>query len=399
MLYRRLAPFALCLLAAGFPATLSAQSDPIAITASMVAATHSGGHPYAPAHTDESGFDLSGTALARGRYAVLIDLDRNILSFRKGDQILWSAPIGTGTGLRMEDGDREWDFSTPNGIFHVQFKEEKPVWIAPDWFYLENGLPVPPPNDKKRYFPGGLGAAAVYIDHDLAIHGTDKPELLGQRVSHGCIRLNNRDALRLYHNVQVGTEVIIVGGRNAAHEAAEAAKKGSTFDPSPKKLPPDPVLAGWKAMDTEDLVTTLDNELWLDSDLTRWPEVAGLLLDRGLNAGEDAALAGLFSMAGNLPSSAVEREYATFLADAYGRNPRRTVDVLGELDRVTRRAAAEAIVSTTMQLFNGAFDDPTAPWPTRRLPDSAREELSTGGWHALASAERDFRAHWTGQRI
>jgi hypothetical protein len=44
-----------------------------------------------------------------------------------------------------------------------------------------------------------------------------------------------------------------------------------------------------------------------------------------------------------------------------------------------------------MQLFHGEYDDPTAPWPTRRIPASAREDLSTSGWRALASAEADFR--------
>jgi lipoprotein-anchoring transpeptidase ErfK/SrfK len=80
--------------------------------------------------------------------------------------------VGTGTGLRLEGPDGEWDFSTPDGIFHVQYKEESPVWMAPDWYFIENKLPVPPPNDAKRRFPGGLGAAAVYIGEGLAIHGT-----------------------------------------------------------------------------------------------------------------------------------------------------------------------------------------------------------------------------------
>lgn len=398
MWFRRFTQLAICALATGTPALARAQGVPIAVNASMMA-DGSGSARHGSTATASSDYDLSGTALARGRYAVLIDLDKNLLSFRKGDQVLWTAPIGTGTGLRMEKGDQAWDFSTPNGIFHVQFKEENPVWIAPDWFFLENGLPVPPPNDKKRYFPGGLGAAAVYIDHDLAIHGTDKPELLGQRVSHGCIRLANRDAQRLYHNVQVGTEVIIVGGRNAAKEAAEAAARGNTFDPSPKKAPKDPVLEGWKAMNSEDLVITLDNELWLDSEISRWPEVASLLLDRGLKSDDEEALAGLFSMAGNLPSTRIEREYSTFLADAYARSPRETVEALGRLDRTTRRRAASAIVSATMDLFNGSFDDPTAPWPTWRLPESARERLSPTGWRALASAESDFRAQGERQTI
>lgn len=394
MWFRRLTQLALCALATGVPVSLLAQGPKVALDSRVVSDRWETVSSEA-----DSDVDLSRTALARGRYAVLIDLDHNELSFRKGDQILWTAPIGTGTGLRMEKGDQSWDFSTPNGIFHVQFKEENPVWIAPDWFFLENGLPVPPPNDRKRYFPGGLGSAAVYIDHDLAIHGTDKPELLGQRVSHGCIRLSNKDALRLFHNVQVGTEVIIVGGRDVAREAKEAAERGNTFDPSPKKQPKDPVLEGWKAMDTEDLRITLDNELWLDAELTRWPEVASILLDRGLKSNDDEALDALFSMAGNLPNARIEREYSTFLADAYARNPMRTVDALGELDRQTRRQAAAAIVSATMELFNGDFDALTAPWPTRRIPGTAREAVSSTGWRALASAESDFRSHGERQSI
>ncbi len=94
--------------------------------------------------------------LSAGKYVVVIDLDSNLLHFTRDRRVLWSAPVGTGTGLRLEGPDGEWDFSTPDGIFHVQYKEESPVWMAPDWYFVENKLPVPPPNDPKRRFPGGL---------------------------------------------------------------------------------------------------------------------------------------------------------------------------------------------------------------------------------------------------
>jgi lipoprotein-anchoring transpeptidase ErfK/SrfK len=387
MSFSRLTRILFLALTAAAPASLAAQGAPMAINAPGLMLDGSGA-AAGDAPDSSSDIDLSHTALARGRYAVVIDLSVNELSFRKGKETLWTAPIGTGTGLTMHDGDQSWNFSTPNGIFHVQFKEENPVWIAPDWFFLENKLPVPPPNDRKRYFPGGLGAAAVYIDRDIAIHGTDKPELLGQRVSHGCIRLSNANAQRLFHDVQIGTEVIIVGGRPADEEPPTVE---NTFDPEPKKLPKDPVLEGWKKMDSEDLLAVLDNELWLDSDISRWPEVASILLDRGLKSDDDEALAGLFASASNLPNARVEHEYDAFLADAYSRGPQRTVDVLGGLDRQARRRAAAAIVTATMELFHGEFDDPVAPWPTRRIPGSARDDLSTSGWRALASAEADFR--------
>jgi lipoprotein-anchoring transpeptidase ErfK/SrfK len=41
----------------------------------------------------------------------------------------------------------------------------------------------------------------------LAIHGTNAPNLIGQRVSNGCIRLRNADIERLNRLVDVGTPV------------------------------------------------------------------------------------------------------------------------------------------------------------------------------------------------
>src|SRR5690606_16146268 len=54
-------------------------------------------------HADPAGADADAgpTALDRGRYAVLIDLDENRLYFKQGDLTLWSAPVGTGTGMRL----------------------------------------------------------------------------------------------------------------------------------------------------------------------------------------------------------------------------------------------------------------------------------------------------------
>jgi lipoprotein-anchoring transpeptidase ErfK/SrfK len=45
----------------------------------------------------------------------------------------------------------------------------------------------------------------------VGIHGTPYPKLLGQAVSHGCIRVSNRAALTLKRLAPVGTEVAISG--------------------------------------------------------------------------------------------------------------------------------------------------------------------------------------------
>ena len=41
------------------------------------------------------------------------------------------------------------------------------------------------------------------------IHGTDKPWSIGQVVSHGCVRMFNKDAAELYNLVPIGTPVHI----------------------------------------------------------------------------------------------------------------------------------------------------------------------------------------------
>lgn len=336
-------------------------------------------------------------ALARGRYAVVIDLDENLLHFRRGEMTLWTAPIGTGTGLMMQDhDDRDWDFSTPNGVFQVQFKERDPVWIAEDWYFIENGLPVPPPNDRSRYFPGGLGAAAVYFSRELAIHGTDKPELLGQRVSHGCIRLSNADALRLYHNVQVGTEVVIVGGEDIPQVVitpAEARRLAEDFRPAtPRPTQRDPLMELWRGMTTRQLSLVLQSELRENPNRSRWPEVAHLLWDRGITDAEVDALAGLMRAGLDLPTNEVELEYRTFLANAYARNGPRTLEALAQFDELEQAKLAAMIVDAAVGLYNGDLQAPSAPWPTRRVARSVVDDEVAIAWDALRAAEKAFQA-------
>lgn len=46
---------------------------------------------------------------------------------------------------------------------------------------------------------------------NYGIHGTNKPHSIGQHLSHGCIRMRNRDVLELYDIIPVGTNVTIFG--------------------------------------------------------------------------------------------------------------------------------------------------------------------------------------------
>ncbi|HEX8691088.1 MAG TPA: L,D-transpeptidase [Longimicrobium sp.] len=344
--------------------------------------------------SSQGGLRVRSEALQRGGYAVVIDLDANRLYFARGRRVLWSALVGTGTGLSLEGDDGEWDFDTPNGTFHVTTKAIEPDWIAPDWWFVEHDLPVPGPNDPRWRHKRGLGSAAVFIGHGLAIHGTDKPELLGRRVSHGCIRLSDADALRLYHNVQIGTEVVIVGGHDLPPAEPPPART-SRSRPAGTPPPRDPLVVELEGQETEVLLERLDRELFgsaFAEGAGDWPRVASVLLFRGVKEGDDAALAGLLTKVEDMGDGRLREEYATFLADAFTQRPLRTLEVLGSLDRARRAPVARAIVDATLGLYpRQAGDDASTPWPTRRAPREVLARAGQRAWDALRLAEQGYR--------
>ncbi|HET7273819.1 MAG TPA: L,D-transpeptidase [Longimicrobiaceae bacterium] len=322
---------------------------------------------------------------ALGTY-VVIDLQVNELRFMHGETVLWAGPVGTGTGLRLMGDDGEWHFTTPQGVFQVQYKEEDPVWIAPDWFFLEQDLPVPPRNHPSRRIPGGLGVAAVYLGEEIAIHGTDKPELLGQRVSHGCIRLSDADAQRLFHNVQIGTPVVIIGGEDL--EPIEAASMD---------LPPAPKAPDLSDISTESLLAMLDFALANPDSVATWTYLTSELISRGL-VDDAIALRGVIARAGTAATEPVRHEYATFVADAFARGSLRAVVSLARIDEEARKRGARAIVEATMSLHSGAHTDDRAPWPTRRLPPGRLGPDGTTGWEAIRAAEAEYRETYAARR-
>jgi lipoprotein-anchoring transpeptidase ErfK/SrfK len=84
---------------------------------------------------------------------------------------------------------------TPIGLFYVQAKFD-PTWpVLGAYAFETSGY------SKLSDWPGG-GVVGV--------HGTNTPELIGQAVSHGCVRLCNRDIRYLRSLVGVGTPVKIV---------------------------------------------------------------------------------------------------------------------------------------------------------------------------------------------
>jgi hypothetical protein len=283
--------------------------------------------------------------------------------------------------LRLESDDTEWHFSTPRGVFQAVYKEEMPVWYLPDWYFVENNLPMPAQNHPSRRLEGRLGVAAVYLSPDIAIHGTDRPELLGQRVSHGCIRLENSFAQRLYHNVQIGTPIVIVGG-----ESLDAAPPPPASDPGSRPRSPDR-LAG---VSSGSILAQLEELLEENDDTGAWVPLASRLITRGLK--DDAiALRGLLALAGTPSDPLLGWEFDTFLADTFSRGALRVVVSLARIDEEARLRATRSIVNATMSLYPGRLDDGSAPWPTRRMHNGVLGPEGRAGWDALLAAEQKYR--------
>lgn len=105
-------------------------------------------------------------------------------------------------------------FRNARPVFRAPAGVGQPQWPTPKGsFYIRNVLTR---YDSAFYGPLAFGTSArsdVLTDWPgggfIGIHGTDEPQLLPGRVSHGCIRLRNEDILRLRRLMPVGTPVTI----------------------------------------------------------------------------------------------------------------------------------------------------------------------------------------------
>ena len=108
------------------------------------------------------------------------------------------------------------DALTWSGVAKVGRKEEWPSWVpTKEILQRMEGLP--------KFVEGGprnpLGARGLYLfdgnkDTLFRIHGTNQPELIGEAISSGCIRMTNEDVIELYDKVKIGSPVVVLGPKN-----------------------------------------------------------------------------------------------------------------------------------------------------------------------------------------
>jgi L,D-transpeptidase YbiS len=142
---------------------------------------------------------------------IVVDTARNHLVIKRRDQVMLDALASTGSGTILDkpgETKGQWIFDTPRGEFAVQSKLVNPVWVKPDWAFIEEGLDIPK-SQAERVEPGVLGEYALGFGKGYFIHGTLYTRLLGKNVTHGCIRLNDQDLKSVYQMARVGTPIMI----------------------------------------------------------------------------------------------------------------------------------------------------------------------------------------------
>jgi len=141
---------------------------------------------------------------------IVVDTENNRLTLRQGDKVLLRAVVGTGSRQFIEEETgRNWYFESPMGSLSVLGKERNPVWIRPDWSYVEENMPVPAENDPDRIVREVLGKYALILGNGYKIHGTKYTNLLGTHFTHGCVSVGDKDLEVLYRTVKIGTKVYI----------------------------------------------------------------------------------------------------------------------------------------------------------------------------------------------
>ncbi|HEU4403660.1 MAG TPA: L,D-transpeptidase [Candidatus Polarisedimenticolia bacterium] len=148
--------------------------------------------------------------LRPGGTYIVIDTGRNLLTLFDGGRPILTAICSTGSGRALSDPVRRrlWVFDTPRGELYIRNKYPDPVWIKPDWAFLEIGEPIPR-SLAERLAPAELGAYAMDLGNGYLIHGTLYTRALGLSITHGCVRLGDRDLETVYRKVRIGTPVYI----------------------------------------------------------------------------------------------------------------------------------------------------------------------------------------------
>ena len=144
-------------------------------------------------------------------HKIVIDIKTQSLKLTCDQREIFSAPVSTS---RAGPGFEPGSFKTPTGVFRVY---ERIGENAPSGTTFVGRVPIEEPpasgddliTSRILWLDGLERENANTKDRFIYIHGTNQEDLIGQPVSHGCVRMRNEDIIKLFEMVTVGTPVEI----------------------------------------------------------------------------------------------------------------------------------------------------------------------------------------------
>jgi uncharacterized protein YgiM (DUF1202 family) len=142
-------------------------------------------------------FPANTHAAAFPDYKIEVNKTTNKLYLYQNGKVIKVYPVATGRSRSL----------TPEGTFPIVVKI-----VNPGWKNIPGGRP-----DN----PLGVRWNGISVNGDrgrtYGIHGTNNPSSIGKHVSHGCIRMYNKDVIALYNTIYEGTPVWIHSGQSDNH--------------------------------------------------------------------------------------------------------------------------------------------------------------------------------------
>ena len=123
---------------------------------------------------------------------LVIRLELKKLEYYEGETLVKQYDIAVGQA----------DWETPVGHFAVLDLRKDPLWQHP---ITGEAIPTGPDNPLGSRWIG----FAFDDEYHIGIHGTNQEELVGQAVSHGCVRMRDDEIQELFQKVAIGAPITV----------------------------------------------------------------------------------------------------------------------------------------------------------------------------------------------
>ena len=128
------------------------------------------------------------SAFKTTRDQLVVDTGRKVSTLYRSGKKIWSARVGVG----------ERRYPTPKGNFYIR---EKLIVRSSGGPYGPYAFGFSAYSKQLTDWPGG---------GMIGMHGTNQPNLIPGRISHGCIRVKNSKIRQLERKLRVGTPVLVI---------------------------------------------------------------------------------------------------------------------------------------------------------------------------------------------